>query len=109
MKFLMVLAPLLGIGLSYLMYKRDGDGTKFFLSLLILGAVVSLGVVGNIMRSTAVLFLMHLVAVLSAYMATLYYMVRGRFVWYIVMLPIVTMMIYLLSVWIGNEHLPSVF
>ena len=109
MKFLMLMAPLLGIGLSYLMYKRDGDGTKLFLSLLILGAVVSLGVVGNIMRSTAVLFLMHLVAVLSAYMATLYYMVRGRFVWYIVMLPIVTMMIYLLSVWIGNEHLPSVF
>jgi len=109
MKFLMLMAPLLGIGLSYLMYRRDKDIGKFLIALLILGVVVSLGVVGNIMRSTAVLFLMHLVAVLSAYIATLYYIVRGRFVWYIVMLPILTMLIYLLSVWIGNEHLPSVF
>ena len=109
MKLLMVMAPLLGIALSYLMYKRDKDISKFLIALLILGVVVSFGVVGNIMRSTAVLFLMHLVAVLSAYIATLYYIFRGRFVWYILMLPIITMSIYLLSVWIGNEHLPSVF
>jgi len=109
MKFLMLMAPLLGIGLSYLMYKRDQDLTKFFVALLILGMVVSLGVVGNIMRSTAILFLTHLLAVLTAYGATLYYMVRGKLVWFLLMLPIITMIVYLLSVWIGNEHLPSVF
>jgi len=109
MKFLMIMAPLLGIALSYLMYKKDKDISKFLIGLLLLGMVVSLGVIGNIMRSTAVLFLMHLVAVVAAYGATLYYMIRGKVVWYILILPIITMIIYLLSVWIGNEHLPSVF
>ncbi len=107
MKFLLVLAPLIVAALSYVMFREDGDIKKLIITFLLLWAVITLGIVGNVMRSLSPLFLTHNLAVFAAYLATIYYILRGRFIWLALASPLVTMVLYLLFVWIGNEHLPS--
>ncbi len=107
MKYLAVILPLVVVALIYIVFKRDGDIKKSFISSLLLLAVVTLSIMGNIMRSILPLFLTHIVAVIFAYGATIYYILRGKFIWLGLIAPFVTMLIYLLLVWLGNEHLPS--
>ena len=107
MKYLLVLLPLIVIAFSYVMFRKDGDIKKAIISFVLLWAVITLAIVGNIMRSISPLFLMHIVAIIAAYGATIYYVLKGKFVWLALVAPVVTMLIYLLFVWVGNEHLPS--
>ncbi len=106
MKFLVVLLPLITIAFIYIMFRRDGDVKKVVISSLLLLVVISLSIMGNIMRSIAPLFLTHIVAIIFAYGATIYYVLKGKFVWLALVAPLVTMLVYLLLVWVGNEHLP---
>jgi len=107
MKYLLVLAPFIVIALTYVMYREDGNVKKLILSFLLLWAVIILAVMGNIMRAVAPFFLTHLVAIVAAYGATIYYVLKGRLVWLALAAPIVTMLLYLVVIWIGNEHLPG--
>jgi hypothetical protein len=108
MKFLLILAPLIVAALSYVMYKEDGNIKKLIITFLLLWAVITLAVVGNVMRSLTPLFLTHIVAIVIAYGATIYYVLKGRFIWVALAAPVITMVIYLIFVWIGNEYLPTV-
>jgi len=107
MKFLLVLAPLIVVALTYVMYKEDGNLKKLIISFLLLWAVITLAIVGNIMRSVSPLFLTHILAIIIAYGATIYYVLKGRFIWLALVAPVLTMLLYLILVWIGNEHLPG--
>lgn len=106
MKYLLVLAPLIIIALNYVMYKEDGNIKKLIISFLLLWAVVTLAIIGNVMRSLLPLFLTHIVAIAFAYGGTIYYVLRGKFIWLALLAPVLTMLIYLILAWIGNEHLP---
>ena len=107
MKYLLILAPFIVIALTYVMYKEDGNLKKLIISFLLLWAIIVLAMVGNIMRAITPFFLTHLVAIVIAYGATLYYVLRGRLIWLALIAPLVTMLLYLVGVWIGNEHLPT--
>jgi len=107
MKYLLILAPFIVIALTYVMYKEDGNLKKLIISFLFLWAIIILAMVGNIMRAITPFFLTHLLAIVIAYGATLYYVLRGRLIWLALVAPLVTMLVYLIFVWIGNEHLPS--
>ena len=107
MKYLLVLAPLIVAALAYVMYKEDSNLKKLIISFLLLWAVITLALLGNIMRSLTPLFLTHIVAIVIAYAGTIYYVLKGKFIWLALMAPVITMIVYLLFVWIGNEHLPS--
>jgi len=108
MKFLMILLPLIIISFSYVMFKKDGDIKKLIISFLLLWAIITLALVGNVMRAISPLFISHILAIAVAYGATIYYVLKGRFIWLALAAPVVTMFIYLIFVWIGNEHLPSI-
>ncbi|CAA6821365.1 MAG: Unknown protein [uncultured Sulfurovum sp.] len=108
MKFLLILAPLIVVALSYVMYKEDGNIKKLIITFLLLWAVITLAIVGNVMRSLTVLFLTHILAIVIAYGATIYYVLKEKFIWLALLSPILTMILYLIFVWIGNEHLPTV-
>jgi len=101
MKYLLVLAPLIVMALTYVMYREDGNIKKLILSFLLLWAVITLAIVGNIMRAVTPFFLTHLVAIVIAYGATIYYVLLA------LAAPVVTLLVYLVGVWIGNEHLPT--
>jgi len=105
MKMIIVGVILLAMALIVLMYKKEGDIKKLLISLVMLISLVSLGIVGNVMRSVTPLFLTHLVALLIAYMGMMVYIVRGKIYWLLIISPIVTLILYIMLAWLGNEHL----
>jgi len=109
MRLLIILMPLIAIGLNYLIFKKDRDIKKFILSFLLLFFIVSFFIVGNIMRAVTPMFLMHIVAIVVAYGAMIYYIFSKKIIWMALISPIITLFIYLLLVWVGNEHLSSIF
>jgi len=104
MKAVIVLAILFSIGLIVLMYKREDDVQKMAFSFFILLAIIGLAVVGNVMRSVMPLFLAHIVALIMAYGGLVYYVLREKTQWILWLLPLATLILYVLTAWIGNEH-----
>ena len=105
MKAIIVLAILLAIGLIFLFYKKDSDISKMLFSFLILSSIIGLAIVGNVMRSLMPLFLTHLVALLFSYGGLIYYIFTTKKRWILWLLPLTTILLYLLLAWIGNEHI----
>jgi hypothetical protein len=103
----MIIAPIIAIVLIYLRYKKEDDIKKMIISFLLLWALITLGLMGMVMLSMKMLFALHLVAILIAYGAIIFYILRNRFIWIGLLSPVATMVLYLILVWIGNEHLPS--
>ncbi|MCH9741547.1 MAG: hypothetical protein K0U38_12020 [Epsilonproteobacteria bacterium] len=107
MKALTVLAILLAIGLIYLMYRKEADVKKALSSTLLLIGIISLAILGNVMRSIMPLFLAHIVALIFAYGGLLLYILRDKAYWYLWLLPLLTLATYVLLAWLGNEHIPN--
>jgi len=105
MKAVIVLAILFSIGLIVLMYKREDDVQKMAFSFFILLAIIGLAVVGNVMRSVMPLFLAHIVALIMAYGGLVYYVFRDKTQWILWLLPLATLILYVLIAWMGNEHI----
>ena len=104
MKVVVVLAILFAIGTIVLMYKREGDVQKMLFSFFILLAIIGLAVVGNVMRSVMPLFLAHIIALIMAYGGLVYYVFREKTQWILWLLPVATLILYVLIAWIGNKH-----
>lgn len=104
MKAVIVLAILFAIGVIVLMYKREEDVKKMAFSFFILLVIIGLAVVGNVMRSVMPLFLAHIIALIMAYGGLVYYVFRDVPQWILWLLPLATLILYVLIAWIGNEH-----
>ena len=105
MKVLIVLSILLAIGVIILMYKREDNVQKMAFSFLILLAIIGLAVVGNVMRSVMPLFLAHIIALIIAYGGLIYYVFKARTQWTLWLLPLATLILYVVVAWVGNEHI----
>ncbi|NOZ91597.1 MAG: hypothetical protein GXO60_09965 [Epsilonproteobacteria bacterium] len=105
MKTVIIIAILIGVGLPILNYKRDRDLKELFISLLLLGGIVSLIIVGNVMRSVLPFFLAHIIALVLAYGSYILYLIRDKLYWYIYLLPFTTLGLYVIVAFIGNRHI----
>ena len=105
MKVLIVLSILLAIGVIVLMYKREEDLKKMLFSFLILLFIIGLAVVGNVMRSVMPLYLAHIIALIIAYGGLIYYVFKDRTQWILWLLPLATLILYVVVAWVGNEHI----
>ena len=105
MKAIIVLAILLAMGIIFLFYKKDSDTSKMLFSFLVLASIISLSIVGTVMRSLMPLFLTHLVALVLSYGGLLYYIFSDKKQWILWLLPMSTLAFYVLLAWIGNEHI----
>ncbi len=104
MKAVIVLAILFAIGIIVLMYKREADIKKMVFSFFILLAIIGLAIVGNVMRSVMPLFLAHIIALIIAYGGLVYYVFREKSQWILWLLPLATLVLYVVIAWVGNEH-----
>jgi Na+/H+-dicarboxylate symporter len=105
MKAVIVLAILFAIGVIVLMYKREEDTQKMVFSFFILLTIISFAVVGNVMRSVMPLFLAHVIALIISYGGLIYYVFKDKTQWILWLLPLATLVFYLVVAWIGNEHI----
>lgn len=104
MKILVVLSLFLALGLIFISYKREHNRQKLFFSFTVLGGIISLVIVGNMMRSVMPLFLAHIMALIMAYGGLIYYLLSGRTPWILWLLPVLTLLFYVFLAWVGNEH-----
>ena len=105
MKIFVVLALFIAIGLMSLSYKRENNIQKLLFSLMVLAAIITFAVVGNMMRSIMPLFLAHIMALIVAYGGLIYYVLRARTQWILWLLPVFTLLFYFILAWVGNEHI----
>ena len=108
MKILMALAPIVMLLLIAFMHKKEGNVKKTVMGVMLLWVLATLAISGNIMRAVSPLFVAHIVALVISYFSLVYYVLTEKFIWFTLALPLLTMFIYLMFAWFGNEHLPSI-
>ena len=96
MKALLVIAILLTFGLIFLLYSRNKDTKKLLIALGSFILIISLGIVGNITRPVIPFFLAHIVLIVFAWVGLLYYLLRGRYVWWLIFSPAVTIILFVI-------------
>ncbi len=105
MKALLILAILLTFGLIFLLYSRNHNGKQLLVSLGSFILLISLGIMGNITRPIIPLFLAHIVLIVFAWLGLLYYMFRGRYVWWLIFSPVATIVLFIaLSLLEGSRY-----
>jgi len=105
MKALIVLAILITLAILFFSYSRNKDLKKLFIALGSFGLIVSLAVMGNITRQIIPLFMAHLILIILAWGALLWYVIRGKYYWWIIFSPLVTIGLFLLLEFMtGSGH-----
>ncbi len=82
---------LITLGLIALDWYRRRDNRKTLLAGATLVLLASYLIAGTVLRAILPLYLAHLVLVAVAWIGLLYYLLRGRYVWWIFLLPAATL------------------
>jgi len=105
MKVKIVLLILLTLGMFFVQYRRNGDSKKLLLSLVSFAVIVSLAVAGNLTRPVLPIFIAHLVLLLLAWGSLMWYNIKGRYYWWLILSPVVTIVLFLLmEIVMGSGH-----
>ena len=107
MKGLIIVAIILTLGILFLYYTRTKNLKKLLISLGTFGAILGLGVAGNITRQVIPLFLAHLILLLFAWGGLFFYLLKDRYYWWILFSPALTIGVFLLMELLtgsGHEH-----
>jgi len=102
---MIILVVLLTLGMIFVQYKRGRDSKKLLLSLVSFAVIVSLAVAGNLTRQVLPLFMAHLVLLVLAWGSLVWYSIRGRYYWWLILSPIITIALFLLmEILMGSGH-----
>ncbi|MDM5263124.1 hypothetical protein PF327_02835 [Sulfurovum sp. XTW-4] len=105
MKALIILAVLATLGLIAFQYHRNKNIKKLFTALLTLGIILSLAVAGNVTRPVMPIYLAHLILMIISWGGLILYLVREKYVGWIIFSPLVTIGLFLLLEWLtGSGH-----
>ncbi|SFV90969.1 hypothetical protein MNB_SV-4-523 [hydrothermal vent metagenome] len=105
MKALLILAVLLTFGMIFLRYRHTRDIRQMLVSLGSFVILISLGIMGNITRPIIPLFLAHIVLMVFAWLGLLYYIFRGKYVWWLILSPAATIVLFVaLSLLEGSRY-----
>jgi hypothetical protein len=95
-KAFLVLAVLLTFGLIFLLYSRNRDTKKLLIALGSFILIISLGIMGNITRPVIPFFLAHIILIVFAWVGLLYYLIRDRYVWWLIFSPLITIVLFVI-------------
>jgi hypothetical protein len=105
MKAFLVIAVLLTFGLIFFRYSRDRETKQMLIALGSFIVLISLGIMGNITRPVIPLFLLHIVLIVFAWGGLLYYLIRRRYLWWVIFSPVVTIIVFVLwSLLVGSRY-----
>lgn len=104
-KALIIIGILVTFGLIFVLYSRNKEIKRLLAALASFALILSLGIMGNVARPIIPLFLMHILLTLFAWGGLLYYLVRGRYVWWVIFSPVITIILFiLLSLLEGSRY-----
>ena len=105
MKALIILAILATLVIIFFQYSRNKELKKLFIALGSFLLIISLGVMGNLTRQVIPLFMAHIVLIVIAWGGLMVYIVRGKYYWWIIFSPVVTIGLFLLlELLTGSGH-----
>jgi asparagine N-glycosylation enzyme membrane subunit Stt3 len=105
MKVLIVLAVIVTLGLVALHFRKHRDVKKTAGMLALFALLVALAIAGGVTRAIPPLFLAHIIAVIVAWAALMWYILGGRFFWYAYALPVATVLFFwVLEYTEGSRH-----
>ncbi|WP_294953174.1 hypothetical protein [Sulfurovum sp.] len=105
MKALIVVGILATFGLIFFLYYRNRDLKKLLIALGTFVLLISFGIMGNITRQIIPLFLAHVILVVFAWGGLLYYLFRGKYYWWVIFSPAVTLALFIaLSLLEGSRY-----
>jgi hypothetical protein len=105
MKLIIVLAIFVTIALIFFKYSKDKNLKKLFISLLSFAVVISLAVMGNLTRPVIPIYIAHIILVFIAWGALIVYILRGKYYWWLILSPIITIGLFLVLEFLtGSAH-----
>ena len=105
MKALIILVIIATIAMIFLKYSKNKDMKKLLIALASFALIISLGVMGNLTRSVIPIFMAHLVLLILAWGGLLWYLIRGKYYWWIIFSPLVTIGLFLVLEFLtGSGH-----
>ena len=105
MKALIILLIFTTFGIIFFRYSRNKDLKKLFTALVTFGLIIALGVVGNVARPVIPVFMAHIILVIAAWGGLMYYVFKGKYYWWIIFSPLVTIGLFLLLEFLeGSRH-----
>ena len=103
MKALIILAILLSIVAVFFHYKHNKDVKKLLIVLGSFTLILSLATIGNLTRQVFPLFIAHIILILMAWGAVIFYMIKDTYYWWIIFSPVVTIGLFLLLELLGGS------
>jgi len=105
MKTLIIVAILVTLAIIFFLHSRNRNLKKLFIALATLGVIVSLAVLGNIIRQVMPIFMAHIILLLFSWGALIVYLLRDRYYWWIIFSPLLTIGLFLLlELLTGSSH-----
>ena len=96
MKALITIAILLTLALIALMFRRNRDWKKLFISLGVFTLILTLSGLGAMTRTVIPLFIAHFILIVIAWGSLIYYIFRDKLYWYIIAAPLATILLFVL-------------
>ncbi len=105
MKALIILVILATIAVIFFKYSKSRDIKKLFIALVSFAAIISFAVMGNLTRSVIPIFMAHIILLILAWAGLLWYLIRGKYYWWIIFSPIVTIGLFIVLEFLtGSGH-----
>jgi|GEM_PF-409111 len=105
MKALIVLGIIGTFALIAVSYRKHRTLKKTLISLGLFALLIAFGIAGGVMRAVLPLYMAHIIAVVAAWAALVWYILGGRLFWYAYLLPAASIALFwFLELTEGSRH-----
>ncbi|UPT77352.1 hypothetical protein MN086_09885 [Sulfurovum sp. XGS-02] len=105
MKALIILAIFATLGIIFFQYYRSKNLKKLLIAFLTFGVIIALAVMGNVTRQVMPLYLAHMILMIVSWGGLILYLVKDRYIGWVIFSPLVTIGLFLLMEWLtGSGH-----
>ena len=92
----LILIALITIGAIAWDYSRRHDIKKSIIAIAALIAIFAMAFAGGVMRAVLPLFLLHILAVIAAWGALMWYLIKGKFYFWALLFPLLTIALFVI-------------
>ncbi len=105
MKAVIIFTILITLAIIFFQYSKNKNFKKLLISLGTFAAIILFVVLGNLTRQIIPLFMAHVILIFLAWGGLIVYIVKNRYYWWIIFLPLVTIGLFLvLELLVGSGH-----
>lgn len=105
----LLLLFILSVAFIALKYAKEKSLKKTLVAVVLLLYIFSIGYSAGILtRAVAPLFFAHIITLIAAYIGFILYLFKDRFLWYLLLLPILPLLFYILLNYIDGSRYEAI-